>query len=299
MANKLIRYGNVKDLKSKFRINAPEFTPIDQINRESEEEYKGPSIEEVQEEINLIRKASEEEIRTKRKELEKESKHIIELAESGAFERIKAANEEHKRILLGANSKSEEIVHKSKIEGEKIIQDAQSQKSQINQEAYDEGYKQGLEKAFEEGKEELNTIISRLEKILSETINKRNEIIQSSEKQLINIATIIARKVVKTLSESSQAVILRNVSEALKRVKGKSQITIRVNIADLEITTKHKDDFYRLLDNIENVNVLEDPGIEKGGCIIETDFGEIDARIFSQLDEIETAIRGIQPMRDV
>ncbi len=59
-----------------------------------------------------------------------------------------------------------------------------------------------------------------------------------------------------------------------------------------------KDDFYRMLDNIENVNVLEDPNIEKGGCIIETDFGDIDARISAQLDEIETAIKNIQPIKD-
>ena len=76
-------------------------------------------------------------------------------------------------------------------------------------------------------------------------------------------------------------------------------MTVRVNIADLEITSRHKDDFYRMLDNIENVSVLEDPNIEKGGCIIETDFGDVDARISSQLDEIETTIKNIQPIHDI
>jgi hypothetical protein len=37
--------------------------------------------------------------------------------------------------------------------------------------------------------------------------------------------------------------------------------------------------------------------VDKGGCIIETDFGEIDARISSQLAELESKILEISPMR--
>jgi flagellar assembly protein FliH len=36
--------------------------------------------------------------------------------------------------------------------------------------------------------------------------------------------------------------------------------------------------------------------VESGGCIIETDFGEIDARISSQLAELENKIRDITPI---
>ncbi|MBL8992773.1 MAG: flagellar assembly protein FliH, partial [Spirochaetia bacterium] len=50
---------------------------------------------------------------------------------------------------------------------------------------------------------------------------------------------------VKAITESDQAVILRNVSEALRKIKGRAQVTIRVNMSDMEITTRHKDDFYR------------------------------------------------------
>ena len=51
--------------------------------------------------------------------------------------------------------------------------------------------------------------------------------------------------------------------------------------------------------NIKNIFVVEDSSVEKGGCIVETDFGAIDARIASQLGELETQILNIAPIKTV
>ena len=46
----------------------------------------------------------------------------------------------------------------------------------------------------------------------------------------------------------------------------------------------------KTVESIKNITVAEDSSVEKGGCIIETDFGAIDARISSQLNELEQKI---------
>ncbi|HMB02029.1 MAG TPA: flagellar assembly protein FliH [Spirochaetota bacterium] len=301
MANKLFKGVPVGKKPKNFVIKPPEFVSKEEIKaqEEADEEYKGPTLEEIQAEIKSRQEAAEQKLRETRRKAEEEANKILEQAETGAFQRIKSANDEYKKIIDSANRESEEITHKAHAEADKIVKEADEKKNTIDKQAYEAGYKEGMEKAYTDGKDQLNGMISRLEKILGETINKRNEIIESSEKQLTNIAIVITRKVVKAITESDQAVILRNVSEALRKIKGRAQVTIRVNISDLELTTRHKDDFYRMLDNIENVNVLEDPNIERGGCIIETDFGDVDARISAQLDEIETAIKNIQPIKDL
>ena len=43
--------------------------------------------------------------------------------------------------------------------------------------------------------------------------------------------------------------------------------------------------------------MVEDSSVDSGGCIIETDFGEIDARISSQLAELEAKILEISPIK--
>ena len=46
-----------------------------------------------------------------------------------------------------------------------------------------------------------------------------------------------------------------------------------------------------------SVTIMEDTTVDRGGCIIETDFGQIDARISSQLHEIEEKILELMPIR--
>ncbi|ETZ18367.1 Flagellar assembly protein fliH [Borrelia duttonii CR2A] len=60
-----------------------------------------------------------------------------------------------------------------------------------------------------------------------------------------------------------------------------------MNLDDIDVVSHQKHEFISKFDFIENLEIVEDVNIGKGGCIIETDFGEIDARISSQLDRIE------------
>ncbi len=74
-------------------------------------------------------------------------------------------------------------------------------------------------------------------------------------------------------------------------------MAIRVNLADLDLTTEHIKDFMRMAENVKSITVLEDSSVDKGGAVIETDFGQIDARISSQLREIEEKILELVPIR--
>ncbi|HTO24040.1 MAG TPA: FliH/SctL family protein, partial [Spirochaetia bacterium] len=113
----------------------------------------------------------------------------------------------------------------------------------------------------------------------SKAIEKRNEIIQEAETQIINLVLLIVKKVIKVISENQKNVV------------------IRVNLADLELTSEHVKDFMKMVENVKSITVLEDSTVDRGGCIIETDFGQIDARISSQLHEIEERILELMPIR--
>ncbi len=123
--------------------------------------------------------------------------------------------------------------------------------------------------------------------IIASLIAERKGILESSSGQIVSLVMQIAIKVIKRITDSQKDIVLENVNDALKRVKDKTQITIRVNLDDLDIVRHKKSDFISRFDVIENLEIIEDPNIGKGGCIIETNFGEIDARISSQLDKIE------------
>jgi flagellar assembly protein FliH len=52
-----------------------------------------------------------------------------------------------------------------------------------------------------------------------------------------------------------------------------------------------------MLEGVKSVQVSEDSSVDSGGCVIETDFGEIDARISSQLAELESEILEVSPIK--
>jgi flagellar assembly protein FliH len=110
---------------------------------------------------------------------------------------------------------------------------------------------------------------------------------------------LISRKVVKVISENQKNVVINNIVQALRKLKSRGDVAIRVNLADLDLTTEHVKDFMRMAENVKSITVLEDSSVDKGGAVIETDFGQIDARISSQLREIEEKILELVPIRTI
>ena len=51
-----------------------------------------------------------------------------------------------------------------------------------------------------------------------------------------------------------------------------------------------RDDLLSLLDGIKNLEIVDDRRVGDGGCVIETNAGTIDAKIETQLAEVERAL---------
>ena len=297
MPEKVFKAKSIVELTQKVNIAVPHHKLQEEIDFEEQEEYHGPSIEEIEAEIAGLRAQWEEDLKDMRRKAADEAQRIIEDAKNQAFEIFKAKQNEVHIMSEQAKVDASRIIQDANAEKERIQSESESIKDAAYKEGYAKGYDEGFEKSFADGNNDLTKLNEKLKKILAETINKRNEIIDTAEAQLIEVAILIAKRVVKMLTEKDKGIVIRNIQEALRRIKGRTKITIRVNIDDLEIAARHKDEFYQMLDKIEGVTVLEDPNVDVGGCMIETDFGDIDARINTQLNEIETAIKEVEPIK--
>lgn len=295
MSNPVFKSTNVAQLTNKIRLEVP-VPVIQKAELEEVEEYQGPSIEEIEAEIARLREEGQKELEEMRRQAEKDFEQIKIDAENNAFDRIKKATDESKQKLQEAELKAREIVSEAEIKSKEMLIEVEQKVSDIETQARDRGYDAGRNKGYDEGKEEVTRLVNSLNKIISATIERRNEIIRNVEKQLVMIVVLIARKVVKTISEHQKGVVMHNIREALLKVRGRTDVVIRVNIEDLELTTEHKDEFMKMVEDIRNVTILEDSTVDRGGCIIETDFGNIDARISSQFQEIEDRIKELMPI---
>ncbi len=287
------------DDKSKFRLEPPKFLKKKLEIKIMEEEQKLKALEEEIERLNEeISKKQEELSKLQEKFLEdanEKASEIIEEAEKVAFNKIKSYIEEKNRIIEETNKEKENILAEARKEAQEIISEAKAEAEEIKKKAYNEGYKLGLEDGFKEGKKELEVLATRLHEITSYIVRKREEIIQKSEREVVELALEIVKKILKEITENEKEIVLRQIKYALSKLAGETKFIIRVNPRDLEITTSHKEEFINLLEKNGDIKIFEDPFVEPGGCVIETDTTTIDLKIFSQLQEIEEKIKSMLP----
>ncbi|OJH15485.1 flagellar assembly protein FliH [Borreliella bissettiae] len=275
-------------------IAKPVFESLEIKEKEGKVYDIDSQITNLKEELQLLRdkKLRLEEELTKRQELAKEevqieSKRLIEEAKAKANEVLEAAKQEADLLQREAIYKKESIDAESNAEIERLAREYEEKLKTDLEMATAKGREEGYRKGYESGFEDFDKVMRKLHSIMASLIAERKGILESSSAQIVSLVMQIAIKVIKRITDSQKDIVLENVNEVLKRVKDKTQITIRVNLDDLDIVRHKKNDFISRFDVIENLEIIEDPNIGKGGCIIETNFGEIDARISSQLDKIE------------
>ena len=260
------------------------------------EQYQGPSIDEIEQELERYRQETEEQVRQLLSDAQAKADKIVEEGKTRAFQLIQDSKEKVKIEEDTGKAKADQILDRAKLEVERMIKEAEMKVAEIEHEAYQRGYDAGREVGFKKGQAEVRRLIDRLGTIVGKAIDIREDIIQASEKQMVEMILIIARKVIKDEIVERKEIVLNNIREALKRIKDRDRVDIRVNFSDLEITTAHKDELIKLMESLRKVNIYEDSRIDRGGVIIETDVGAIDARISTQLKEIEEAIRNAEPI---
>lgn len=307
MAKLVFKPIQIADIQDEVEINIPDKYKKYHRDDEAEEfevdqegniieQYQGPSIEEIEAELNRYRQETEEQVKQLLDDAKKKSKEIEDEGRTKAFQMIQDSKEKIKLEEDSGRAKADQILDRAKMEVERMIKEAEMKVAEIEHEAYQKGYDAGREVGFKKGQGEVRRLIDRLGTIVGKAIDIREEILAASEKQMVEMILIIARKVIKDEIIERKEIVLNNIREALKRIKDRDRVDIRVNFQDLELTTQHKDELIKLMESLRKVNIYEDSRVDRGGVIIETDVGAIDARISTQLKEIEEAIRNAEPI---
>lgn len=299
MAKTVFRPQETVNLTSAYVLNAPRGKAVEDDVEEAVPvfEYQGPTADDLRAEAELFRSQWEVEKSTMMAAANAEAQDIIAKAEAAAFNEVKLKSDQALKIRREAEVAAEKALKDAEEKIKDFEAQAKARVDEVTKEAHKKGFDQGREEGYKEGKAEVERLVHRLHLILDRAMDKRGQILEQTETQVIELVLLIARKVVKTISENQKNVVISNIGQALRKLKTRSDVIIRVNLADLQLATEHTKDFIELAENAKNLAVVEDTAVDRGGCIIETDFGEIDARIASQLHELEEKILDISPIK--
>jgi len=114
------------------------------------------------------------------------------------------------------------------------------------------------------------------------------------ETETVRLALAIAKKVIGHETEHGP-VIQHVLKAAMKKVVDPRHLTIRLNPKDIDTVDGFKQELL-LADDVGALLRLEaDEMIQRGGCMIETKLGDLDARIDQQIKIIEDLLKDQLP----
>ncbi len=162
---------------------------------------------------------------------------------------------------------------------------------EIERLAYDKGYAKGEQEGRMAARQQAAPLKDALENTLAELDGIRERLRQQIEQEVVELALHVARKVVRHELSVSKDSILCVVKDAMGQLEDPGKIAIRLNPGDLKHIQGAGARLKATMENLDDIHFEEDPGIECGGCYIQTEFGEIDARVEEQLHAVEEAFR--------
>ena len=183
-------------------------------------------------------------------------------------------------------STGEEEFTKLKEEEKKILEE---EKKKFEEKGYKEGYEKGYREGFEKGLKDSNEKIQEMAEQYKQTLEKlnklREKIYEEAQSEMILIVKEALKKIVSAEIKSSEEFILNVIKETTKSIVETKKIVIKVSPEDYSFLTENKEKLESLVSGQE-VELVEDPGITRGGCIIQTDMGEIDSTVETKLEEV-------------
>ena len=157
--------------------------------------------------------------------------------------------------------------------------------------AYAQGFTEGEKAGIDSERKNVKTVLDTLSQVAQQLDDIRNEVCRYSEKEVVSLAMSIATKIVRHEVTINKNVILNILKKALQKIADYDKIKIRVNPSDLRFLKTQNHQFSHLTDKVENIVFEEDEAILPGGCLIETNSGDIDARIEKQIEAVDEAFK--------
>ncbi|MEK6583592.1 MAG: FliH/SctL family protein [Nitrospirota bacterium] len=163
------------------------------------------------------------------------------------------------------------------------MSDNDSEIKNVKRDAYNKGIEDGLNKGRMLTLKELGAELKILKGLIEGVERLKDELYRKIEVDVIEMSLIIARKIIGDSAEENRNIVVNTAKEAIKRASDREVMRIRIAPVDYDVLNKKRSELIQCFDGIKSLIFEADESVQPGGCLIETNHGEIDARIDSQI----------------
>ena len=205
------------------------------------------------------------------------------------------------------------IVDAARAEAARIIAEAQTQAATLADEAAPRGFAEGREQGLIEGREE-GCRVGREETIEQYTAQlaslaqswatafdafeaDRSAAMQTAREDIVELALAIGGKIARRVIEADAAVVQDQVAEVISLVSAPSGMTLSINPDDRKLVQAVLPALCERLAESKHVELRDDPLVERGGCVLSTGKGLIDATLQKQIERIAEVLLPNSPAK--
>jgi flagellar assembly protein FliH len=161
------------------------------------------------------------------------------------------------------------------------------------QEAWQRGYHQGRIDGEKGLSEQLVKQRGELHELMQGALTSLQkavpQVIRDTETMVVSLALEVARKLVCDMPINAEMVAAA-VRDALAHAEGSAQVTVRLHPADLELLQASGSPLLTTVEGSNSCRFLSSMEVSRGGCMVETRFGTIDARRETKFDLVKKTL---------
>ena len=181
-------------------------------------------------------------------------------------------------------------LQKVRTEAAAIVQQARDEAAKVKAAAMEEGKKAAIAAAEATLRtridQQLQTITPAIQQAVQQIQQSRQAWQRHWETHSLQLAVGIAERIIRRELQKQPEITLDLIRESLELAAGHERITLRLNPADHAALGDRVLKISQHLAQLGKVQIVADSQITSGGCRIDTEFGNVDQQIETQLERI-------------
>ena len=177
-------------------------------------------------------------------------------------------------------------------QGATLVEVAREQADQIAAQAAQEGFEVGYREGQAKAQREIGDLLAFAEAAVREVSDTRARILEENETALVELAIQAAEKILQTTLAAEPERVADVLRGALRKAYVRDRLQVVCNPDDLALVEQAEETLQAQVGTLKNLELVGDRRVHRGGVIVRTPGGDVDATLGSQLDRLRAAMLG-------
>lgn len=190
-----------------------------------------------------------------------------------------------KLALQTGIAESERKSLEARVEKE-VLQRLESVQEEAYKEAHRLGLDEGREKAYQEYREKFESNLASWDQLLQELESLKSTLAEQHERSLVQMLFHFASKIAHREIQAYPEQVTEIVKECVARSQGDEELRVFVSPSDFEFLKTAAQKTGRDQSFLKRVDLVQSEEITPGGCIVESNYGQIDATLETRVQKL-------------